>query len=236
MSLAQESEQQSQWRDAERLYLAAQEGSAAVDMYMKRGQWDNALRVVATVKKVCVEVCLRCSLMCMIYVEVLLSSSSSSPVPMYHLFFVPTHLPTPIHTATHTYPHTHTHPHHIPIYPPIPTPTPMDTFTQDELPAAYAAIARQLASTNDLNTAERYWLEGRQWEAAVQMYAEKGQWQDALRVALRGGGIPAGRQVLWGKCHWVVVVVVLTMLRGMQSECFLYYKCAHVFFIANTFT
>jgi hypothetical protein len=60
--------------------------------------------------------------------------------------------------------------------------------TQERLPEAYAAVAKHLQGSGDLKTAERYWLEGRQWQAAVQLYAEGGQWQDALRVALRAGG------------------------------------------------
>lgn len=69
------------------------------------------------------------------------------------------------------------------------------TPTQERLPEAYAAVATQLQGSGDLKGAERYWIDGRQWQAAVHMYAERAQWHDALRVALRAGGTTAGREV-----------------------------------------
>lgn len=97
-------------------------------------------------------------------------------------------------------------------------------MTQERLPEAYSVVAKQLQGCGDLKAAERYWVEGRQWQAAVQMYAEGGQWQDALRVALRARGTAAGREVAYAWCASLSLPDVAAVLGdiGMVADAIAY--------------
>lgn len=66
---------------------------------------------------------------------------------------------------------------------------------QERLADTHAGMAQELEATGDLEGAEVHFVEAGQWQAAADMYARLGSWEDALRVAKAHGGTVAHDKV-----------------------------------------
>ena len=68
-------------------------------------------------------------------------------------------------------------------------------YAQDMLADTHLHLAQQLQHEGNLKEAERHFVEGKDWKAAVQMYRAADMWESALRVAKQHGGAAASKQV-----------------------------------------
>ncbi len=66
---------------------------------------------------------------------------------------------------------------------------------QDRLDDIYVHIAQLLEKEGDLAGAEHHLVQGGSWREAVDMHANSGAWEEALRVARQHGGISAHNKV-----------------------------------------
>jgi intraflagellar transport protein 172 len=63
------------------------------------------------------------------------------------------------------------------------------------LPETHKHLAAQLALEGKIKQAETHYLKAGEWRAAANLYRERDEWEDALRVAKLGGGTEAVGQV-----------------------------------------
>jgi hypothetical protein len=56
-------------------------------------------------------------------------------------------------------------------------------------------VMQALQAEGSWREAERHFCEAKEWKAAVAMYRQQGDWEDALRVAKVFGGLAAAKQV-----------------------------------------
>lgn len=68
-------------------------------------------------------------------------------------------------------------------------------IVQAQLAEAHVEVAQQLQEEGLLKEAEKHFVEGGQWKAAVQMWRGAGQWEGSLRLAKQHGGALATKQV-----------------------------------------
>lgn len=66
---------------------------------------------------------------------------------------------------------------------------------QGQLAETHVEIGKQLQAEGSLKEAERHFVEGGDWKAAVQMYRAAGMWEGSLRLAKAHGGALATKQV-----------------------------------------
>ncbi len=72
---------------------------------------------------------------------------------------------------------------------------------QEYLSDTHASVALELEAAGDLKGAEAHFVEAGKWQAAADMYAKAGSWEDALRVARAHGGTAAHDQVTHMTSH-----------------------------------
>ena len=70
---------------------------------------------------------------------------------------------------------------------------------RDLLTKTHRHLAQQLESQGRLREAEKHHVDAREWKAAVHMYRNAEQWDDALRVAKACGGPAAAKQVAFAR-------------------------------------
>ncbi|CAL8468379.1 g7919 [Coccomyxa elongata] len=90
----------------------------------------------------------------------------------------------------------------------------------ERLADTHAGMAQELEAAGDLKGAEVHFVEAGQWQAAADMYARSGSWEDALRVAKAQGGTAAHDQVamLWASsCSPEEAVTILARLDLLEA-------------------
>ncbi|KAK4305878.1 hypothetical protein Pmani_022263 [Petrolisthes manimaculis] len=92
-------------------------------------------------------------------------------------------------------------------------------------------LAAQLEQENNYHEAEKYFIAGANWKAAVNMYRGADMWEDAYRVAKKEGGANSGKQVvfLWVRTLRGDAAVKLLNKFGLLEQC-IDYACESMLF------
>ena len=74
-------------------------------------------------------------------------------------------------------------------------------YHPDLVEKSYQAVGKTLADENSYSQAEKYFLRGKDWKAAVNMYRANNLWEDAYRIARIHAGETAEKQLafLWAR-------------------------------------
>ncbi|KAK4299690.1 hypothetical protein Pmani_028048 [Petrolisthes manimaculis] len=82
-------------------------------------------------------------------------------------------------------------------------------------------LAAQLEQENNYHEAEKHFIAGADWKAAVNMYRGADMWEDAYRVAKKEGGANSGKQVafLWARTLRGDAAVKLLNKFGLLEQC-----------------
>eukprot|EP01138_Halocafeteria_seosinensis_P002138 gb/GECG01002188.1/.p1 GENE.gb/GECG01002188.1/~~gb/GECG01002188.1/.p1 ORF type:complete len:1780 (+),score=281.74 gb/GECG01002188.1/:1-5340(+) len=191
-SMAHSEEAQSYWRElashyeeaemleqAESAYVKADDPTAAVEMYLKHKQWENAHRVaVASMPSEKVD---------QLFVDKAKKEAIAGNLQNAEQLYI---LIGQVDQAINMYKKCRDYDSMIRL---------VAAHRRAHLKQTHLHLARQLEQDGEFKSAERHFCEGGDWEGAVSMYRNAQMWDDAIRVAKRYGGREAAHQVAYAQ-------------------------------------
>jgi len=173
--LAHEFESVKQFSEAERFFVKARKPFRAVEMYTKIGKWDEAHKVAVTH--------LTREEAATLYVSQAQNLEMQGKLKDAEKMYLAVDEPD---MAINMYKKARQFDQMIRL---------VSTWHKDLLGETHILIAQQCESDGQLKQAEHHFVEGKQWQLAVNMYRANDAWDDAIRVAKLHGGINASKRV-----------------------------------------
>lgn len=177
--IARQLEESRKYEEAERYYVRSRCPQEAVDMWIRQGKWDNALRVAENFKSP-----KEVALLCLQEAQRLEEQGRFKEAETLYL------RGKEIDDAINMYKKARMYDDMIRL---------VSTFRKDLLLETHLHLAQQLEAEGNFRAAEHHFAEAKEWKAAVNMYRVNNLWEDALRTAKVYGGVNASKHVafLW---------------------------------------
>jgi len=177
--IARQLEESRKYEEAERYYVRSRYPQEAVDMWIRQGKWDNALRVAENFKSP-----KEVQLLCIQQAQKLEEETRYKEAETLYL------RGKEIDDAINMYKKARMYDDMIRL---------VSTFRKDLLVETHLHLAQQLEAEGNFRAAEHHFAEAKEWKAAVNMYRVNNLWEDALRTAKVYGGVNASKHVafLW---------------------------------------
>lgn len=177
--IARQLEESHKHEEAERYYVRAGNPQDAVEMWIRQGQWDKALRVAENFKSP-----KEVAMLCVVQAQNLEEQGRFREAETLYL------RGKEIDDAINMYKKARMYDDMIRL---------VSTFRKDLLLETHLHLAQQLEAEGNYKQAEQHFAEAKDWKAAVNMYRVNNMWEDALRTAKIYGGMNASKHVafLW---------------------------------------
>eukprot|EP00658_Telonema_sp_P-2_P017711 TRINITY_DN16903_c0_g1_i3.p1 TRINITY_DN16903_c0_g1~~TRINITY_DN16903_c0_g1_i3.p1 ORF type:complete len:1394 (-),score=437.87 TRINITY_DN16903_c0_g1_i3:63-4244(-) len=177
--IARQLEESHKHEEAERYYVRAGNPQDAVDMWIRHGSWDKALRVAENFKSP-----KEVAMLCVGQAQRLEEQGRFREAETLYL------RGKEIDDAINMYKKARMYDDMIRL---------VSTFRKDLLLETHLHLAQQLEAEGNFKQAEHHFAEAKDWKAAVNMYRVNNMWEDALRTAKIYGGVNASKHVafLW---------------------------------------